>query len=222
MDKMPGTRDCPKTVRYWPRPAYERSTHENRNYVSKNLHAGLSISPSFSGQRGLAQQWNLPNGEGVKSPYLLLFVIIPALLQAQTLQGKVVHIADGDTLTILVDHEQVKIRLAEVDAPESHQDYGQRAKQVLGQLVFGKEVLVDDEGKDRYGRTIGHVHLGSLDVNSEMVRAGYAWVYVKYARDQSLYALEREAREARRGLWASDVRVPPWEWRKEKRRRKEN
>jgi len=153
---------------------------------------------------------------------LWLLAFLPAFAAAATLHGKVVHIADGDTLTVLVDHEQVKIRLAEIDAPESHQDYGQRAKQALGTLVFDREVVVDDEGKDRYGRTIGRVHLGLLDVNAEMVRTGYAWVYVNYARDQSLYALEREAREARRGLWASDVRVPPWEWRKEKRRRKEN
>lgn len=131
---------------------------------------------------------------------------------AATLHGRVVHIADGDTLTVLVDHEQVKVRLAEIDAPEAHQDYGQRAKQALGNLVFGKVVFVDDEGKDRYGRTIGRVRLGQLDVNAEMVRTGYAWVYRKYAEDQSLYALEREAREARRGLCASDVRVPPWEW----------
>src|SRR3569623_1683515 len=144
----------------------------------------------------------------------LLFIAFPALLSAQTLQGKVVHIADGDTLTVLVDDEQVKVRLAEIDAPESRQDYGQRAKQALGNLVFGQVVTVDDEGKDRYGRTIGHVHLGPLDVNAEMVRTGYAWVYVKYAKDQSLYTLEDEARAARRGLWASDARVPPWEWRK--------
>ena len=147
----------------------------------------------------------------------LLFIAFPALLSAQAIQGKVVHIADGDPLTVLVDQQQVKVRLAEIDAPESHQDYGQRAKQALGNLVFGQEVTVDDEGKDRYGRTIGRVHLGRLDVNAEMVRTGFAWVYRKYAKDQSLYALEDEARTARRGLWASDVRVPPWERRKEKR-----
>lgn len=74
----------------------------------------------------------------------LLFIAFPALLSAQTLQGKVVHIADGDTLTVLVDHQQMKVRLAEIDAPESHQDYGQRAKQALGNLVFGQVVTVDD------------------------------------------------------------------------------
>src|SRR3569623_1063620 len=145
----------------------------------------------------------------------LLFIAFafPALLSAQTLQGKVVLIADGDTLTVLGDHEQVKIRLAEIDAPESHQDYGQRAKQALGNLVFSKEV----GGKDRYGRTIGRVLLGDLDVYAEMVRTGYAWVYRQYAKDKSLYALEDEARAARRGLWASDVHVPPWDWRMERR-----
>jgi len=148
---------------------------------------------------------------------LCLFALLPAFACAATLQGKVVHIADGDTLTVLVDHEQVKVRLAEIDAPESHQDYGQRAKQALGNPVFSKDVSVDYDRKDRYGRTIGRVHLGDLDVNAEMVRSGYAWVYRQYAKDKSLYALEDEARAARRGLWASDVRVLPWEWRKDKR-----
>jgi|SRR3569833_456374 len=150
---------------------------------------------------------------------LLLFALLPAFASAGTLQGKVVHISDGDTLTVLVDHQQVKIRLAEIDAPESHQDYGQRAKQALGNLVFSKEVSVDYDRKDRYGRTIGRVYLGDLDVNAEMVRTGYAWVYRQYAKDKNLYALEDEARAARRGLWASDVHVPPWEWRKKRRER---
>ena len=92
---------------------------------------------------------------------------------------------------MLVDHRQVKIRLAELDAPESRQDYGQRAKQALGNLVFGKVVRVDDEGKDRYGRTIGRDHLSELDVKADMVSTGFAWVYCKYAKDQSLYALEK-------------------------------
>lgn len=143
----------------------------------------------------------------------LFLVAFPLPSPAATLQGKVVHIADGDTLTVLVDHQQVKVRLAEIDAPESRQDYGQRAKQALGNLVFGHDVSVDYEGKDRYGRTIGRVHLGRLDVNAEMVRTGYAWVYRKYAKDQNLYALEDEARAARRGLWAGNDPVPPWEWR---------
>lgn len=152
-----------------------------------------------------------------KFALILLLALLPAFASAATLQGKVVHIADGDTLTVLVDHRQVKVRLSDIDAPESRQDYGQRAKQALGDLVFGQEVVVDNDGKDRYGRAIGHVHLGQLDVNAEMVRTGYAWVYRQYAKDRSLYALEDGARAARRGLWASDVRVPPWEWRKERR-----
>ena len=130
---------------------------------------------------------------------LCLFALLPAFACAATLQGKVVHIADGDTLTLLVDHERVTVRLAEIDAPESRQDYGQRAKQALGNLVFGKVVLVEEEGKDRYGRTIGRVHLGGVDVNAELISTGFAWVYRKYAKDQRLNALEDEARAARRG-----------------------
>lgn len=118
--------------------------------------------------------------------WLWLIALLPAFASAATLQGKVVHIADGNTLTVLVDHQQVKVRLAEIDAPESHQDYGQRAKQALGTLVFGRDVSVADGGKDRYGRMIGHVHLGSMDVNAEMKRerqgGGYGRIVTRCRR----------------------------------------
>ena len=128
-------------------------------------------------------------------------------------------IADGDTLTILDAHQrQTRIRLAEIDAPESHQPFGSRAKRALSELVFGKAVRVVVIGTDRYGRTVGRIYVGALDVSAEMVR-GAAWVFVRYSRDPSLRALEQQAREARRGLWAlpEAERVPPWEWRADAR-----
>jgi len=108
---------------------------------------------------------------------LAVYLLVSAFslpTSAVTLQGKVVRVSDGDTLTVLVDQRQVKIRLAEIDAPESRQDYGHRAKQALGNLVVGNVVLVDDQGRDRYGRTIGRVHLGAVDVNADMVSTGFA------------------------------------------------
>lgn len=134
----------------------------------------------------------------------------------QSYQGKVVHIADGDTLTLLVDHQQVKIRLADIDAPERGQAYGAKAKKVLGNLVFGKRARVEVTTKDRWGRSVGRVYVGGMDVNAEMVRRGYAWVYREYSTDAGLFALENEAKVARRGLWADPRPVPPWEWRKRK------
>jgi len=147
----------------------------------------------------------------------LIFLLITFTVQALTLQGKVVHITDGDTLTILTNaNKQVKIRLAGIDTPEKDQPFGNRAKQALAALSFQKQASVEVETKDRYGRTVGRVIVNGKDVNAELVRQGMAWVYRKYTNDQKLYALEAEAKQAKRGLWASDKPVEPWLWRKGK------
>lgn len=154
----------------------------------------------------------------IKPATLLIFLLVAITAQAATLQGKVVHIADGDTLTILVNgNKQIKIRLAGIDTPEEAQPFGNKAKQTLAALTFLKQVLVEVETKDRYGRSVGVVIVNGLDANAELVRQGKAWVYRKYASDQRLYALEAEAKQARRGLWASDKPIEPWSWRKGKR-----
>jgi micrococcal nuclease len=132
-----------------------------------------------------------------------------------------VGISDGDTITILDDRkQQIKVRLAEIDTPESAQPYGTRAKQELSGLVFGKTVIVKVQDTDRYGRKVGRVYKDDVDVNAEMVRRGAAWVYRKYARDQRLYALEKQARQNKVGLWSlpEAERIQPWEWRKTKRK----
>lgn len=146
-----------------------------------------------------------------------LFLLLTFTAQATTLTGKVVSIADGDTLTILTDsREQVKIRLAGIDTPEKAQPFGTKAKQALAALTFNKQVRVDVETKDKYGRTVGTVFVNGQNVNSEMVQQGMAWVYRKYTNDQKLYALEAEAKQAKRGLWASDKPIEPWLWRRGK------
>lgn len=112
--------------------------------------------------------------------------------------GNVIGVADGDTLTILDTHMvQRKIRLAEIDSPEKRQPFGNKSKQALSALVYGKAVLVVEQGHDKYKRTIGRVYYGNVDVNAEQVRHGMAWVYRKYApTDSPLYAIENEARVA--------------------------
>ncbi len=128
--------------------------------------------------------------------------------------GKVVGITDGDTLKLLTSEKKtVKIRLAEIDTPERRQPYGKRAKQALSDLAFQKPVAVKVVTIDRYGRTVGRIYIGDLDISAEMVRVGAAWVYREYAKDQNLYTLEDEARADKRGLWGlpEDQRVPPWE-----------
>lgn len=144
--------------------------------------------------------------------------VVGCLLAAQTVSadfsGKVVDVSDGDTITVLKDREQVKVRLVEIDAPEKGQAFGNRSKQALSELVRGKQVEIRERGTDRYGRTLGRVYQSGVDVNAEMVRRGMVWVYVKYAKDQGFYQIETEAREQRRGLWADKDPVPPWEWRR--------
>ncbi|MFH5924085.1 thermonuclease family protein [Roseomonas xinghualingensis] len=146
---------------------------------------------------------------------LAILLAAPSAWAAEIL-GRVVGLSDGDTITVLnSERRQVRVRLGEIDTPESRQPYGTRAQQALSELVFGKDVRVAVQDTDRYGRTVGRVYVGSLDVNAEMVRQGAAWVYRQYSRDRSLLALEAEAKAARRGLWAlpEAERTPPWEWR---------
>ena len=128
--------------------------------------------------------------------------------------GKVVGVADGDSITVLRDREQVKVRLVDIDAPEKAQPFGNRSKQALEALVKGQEVRVVERGQDRYHRTLGRIYRGDLDVNAEQVRQGIAWVYRQYAKDATLYPIEIEAREQKRGLWRDPEPVPPREWRK--------
>ena len=120
---------------------------------------------------------------------LLLVLFVLALGHTATaaeIAGRVVGITDGDTLNVLDEaRRQTRVRLAEIDAPESHQPYGNRAKQALSELVFGRDVRVVVVTIDRYGRTVGRIYAGSTDVSAEMVRQGAAWVYRKYNRDPS-------------------------------------
>lgn len=135
---------------------------------------------------------------------------------AGELRGRVVGITDGDTLTLLsARREEIRIRLSDIDTPERRQPYGDRARQSLADLAFGRDARIEVRETDRYGRTVGRVFIGTMDVNAELVRRGSAWVFRRYSNDPALLRLEDDARSARRGLWAlpEAQRVPPWEWR---------
>lgn len=129
-------------------------------------------------------------------------------------RGRVIGVSDGDTLTVLHERRREKVRLHGIDAPEKGQPFGERAKEVTAQLVFGREVAVRSTGQDRHGRTMAEVILpDGRHLNRELVRAGYAWWYRRYSTDRTLGALEAQARAARSGLWADPRAIPPWEWR---------
>jgi endonuclease YncB( thermonuclease family) len=109
--------------------------------------------------------------------------------------------------------ENIKIRLAEIDAPEKGRAFGNRSKQHLVELCFKKAATVRSQSTDRYGRTVARVECDGTDANIEQVRSGMAWVFDKYVTDRGLYEIQTESREAQRGLWADAEPVAPWVWR---------
>jgi endonuclease YncB( thermonuclease family) len=146
---------------------------------------------------------------------LIILLVLPKLLFA--FEGKVVGISGGDTIKVLNNGKQVKIRLAAIDTPERGQPYGQAAKRFTANLVAVKNVKVWQIDKDRYGRIIGFVFTGDVNVNKALLEAGLAWHYKRYSRDPELAKLEFNAREAKRGLWQEPNPEPPWKYRKRKK-----
>jgi endonuclease YncB( thermonuclease family) len=133
--------------------------------------------------------------------------------------ARVVAVADGDTVTVLKGLAQIKVRLWGIDCPEKRQAFGDRAKRFTGDLAFGKVVTVAAYNGDRYGRTVAEITLpDGRNLNRELVRAGLAWWYQRYApRARDYSDLEAEARAARRGLWADPAPVAPWDFRRARR-----
>ena len=145
---------------------------------------------------------------------LLLWACLPSLTLATTFEGRVVGVSDGDTITVLSDSKQpIKVRLAQIDAPEKRQAFGMVSKQALSDKVFNKRVTIEYAKADRYGRTIGNVLVDGLSVNLDMVKTGMAWVYKQYASDQAYYAAEERAKTSKIGLWSDAHPIPPWEFR---------
>lgn len=156
---------------------------------------------------------------------VMLGVWVTLSASAAELTGKVIRIADGDTLTVLIDCAKldVPIRLAGIDAPEKGMAFGNVSKQSLADLAFGKQVVVVWGKKDKYGRVVGKVLVDGLDANLEQVKRGLAWHYKEYeseqtAEDREAYATaETAAKTAGAGLWKDKEPTPPWAWRKAKR-----
>ena len=160
-----------------------------------------------------------PNGLGKVGRLLCVLLLVGHCdtSVAQTISGRVVGITDGDTFTLLTsDKEQIRIRVAEIDAPESRQPYGNRSRQELSTLIFNKDVSLEIQVIDQYGRPVGRPFVGSKDISAEMIRIGAAWVYRTYSNDEPLYDLERSAKANKLGIWSLHEyeRIPPWEWRK--------
>lgn len=167
---------------------------------------------------------------------LLLPLLFLSIAQAEKIQCKVVDITDGNTVTCLTDQkQQIKVRLYQIDAPESRQPYGQKAKQALSDMIYDKVVWMENKGTDKYKKTLGVIrwHMCSpratisvchiagqpvlFDINLKMINQGYAWYYPFTEKNPEYQQAEQKAREAKRGLWAGKNPVAPWAWGKQKK-----
>jgi len=151
--------------------------------------------------------------------FIALLLLVPAIpvLAEDVILAKVVGVSDGDTITVLKDKMQIKVRLYGVDAPEKSQAFGSRARQFTSDLVFGKTVEVKPTDTDRYGRTVAWVFVDGRNLNEEIVRAGLAWHYKRYSRDENLARAEMATRAGNFGLWSDPHAIPPWEFRRAKK-----
>jgi endonuclease YncB( thermonuclease family) len=138
--------------------------------------------------------------------------------------GPLVRVQDGDSLIAKIQGVKLEIRLAEIDAPERDQPFGDDAKRMLASLAAGKQLVIVPLDTDRYGRTVAQVWNGTTHLNAELVKRGGAWFDSRYARSATLYEVEQEARSAKRGLWTLPLknRVEPWVWRERARGKPRN
>jgi micrococcal nuclease len=147
---------------------------------------------------------------------ILSILILTTACNNQETLYKVVKIKDGDTVELLSpDHQNITVRLAEIDCPEKSQAFGQAAKQFTSNICFGKMVKLIGNQHDRYGRTVAQIELeNGINVNYEIVKNGYAWQYLAYSHNMELAGLEQHARENKLGLWQDANPTPPWNFRK--------
>lgn len=152
---------------------------------------------------------------GFRYLFCVVLVCLSAFASAEEFSGKVVAVMDGDTLLVIRDGHPVKVRLAGIDAPEKAQPFGMASKKSLAEMVKGKQIQATSSAVDDYGRLIAKVYVGEVNVNHEQVRRGMAWEYSRFHSNRELVALQREAQQARRGLWAGEEAVEPSQWRKQ-------
>lgn len=154
----------------------------------------------------------------------LLLSLFGNLALADTIQGRVVGVTDGDTITVLDStNNQYKIRLSGIDAPEKKQAFGNVSKKSLSDLVYDKKVHVEWHKQDHYGRIVGKVLINGLDANLEQIKRGMSWFYKKYQNelvldDRLAYLHAQESAEAKKiGLWVDKEPIAPWDFRKQRK-----
>jgi endonuclease YncB( thermonuclease family) len=149
--------------------------------------------------------------------WLLLSALLSSLVAAQEFNAKVIRVTDGDTIVVLHEKRKIKIRLANIDAPEKDQAFGREARQLLFTRVQKKQVRIATQATDKYGRSVAVVSLDGQNINEELVRRGLAWAY--FHPEAQYVELQQEAQHARRGLWQQAHPIEPSQWRKRKKHR---
>ncbi len=152
----------------------------------------------------------------MKKSFLLALLLALSPFSHADFSGRVVRVIDGDTVSVLSGDQMLRVRLNGIDAPESKQPYGQRSKQSLIQLAAQKNVMVLSSQQDRYGRYLGTLMNGNLNINAQQVEKGMAWAYRFHGKptDVNMLALENKAHSAGIGLWSYPNPIEPWKWRR--------
>ena len=157
----------------------------------------------------------------MKKLILIFILFLSNFVHAKTIDGLVVGVSDGDTITVLDQQKNTfKIRLQGIDAPEKKQAFGEKSKQSLHDLVHSKQVRIEYDKEDKYGRIVGKVTVDDVDICLQQLVLGMAWHYKKYQNEQSvsdraLYSeTELKSKSLKIGLWTDDTPMPPWEFRK--------
>ena len=143
---------------------------------------------------------------------LLLALLLAPAAPGEAIEGTVVRVVDGDTIHVKLWERVEKVRYIGVNTPETHhptrgeEPGGREAAEMNRRLVVGQRVRLelDVRARDRHGRLLAYVWVGDLMVNAELVRLGYAQVMTvpPNVKHQELFVkLQREARDAGRGLW---------------------
>lgn len=145
-------------------------------------------------------------------PFFLLFI---SFAHAEEFNAKVIAVMDGDTVLVLRDGKKIKVRLVNIDAPESDQEFGKESREALANMVLKKQVHINSKAIDSYGRMIAEVSLDGQSVNEEQVNKGMAWEYSHYHSNKRYLSLNKQAQQAKRGLWSQSAQpVSPEQWRK--------
>jgi endonuclease YncB( thermonuclease family) len=143
-----------------------------------------------------------------------LFALVVLNAQAESFEAKVLAVMDGDTVFVKSGAFKAKLRLVNVDAPEKDQPFGKESQESLQSLIGGKVIHVESKAMDKFGRTIGLISIGDINVNEEQVRRGMAWAYSRSREGRAYARLQSEAQQAKRGLWQQANPQSPAQWRK--------